>query len=341
MKTFVIAGHCVNNKKTQITKKFIQKIRDSFKNSKIMYVDHLPCPRELSDIVDFSLHVKYNPILNFDLTTDITERFHVPYWGVYDHKNIIKTVPNHSFAHHDSLYQAFQFLYNNDLGEIIHFLNYDCNEDTFESIELNHQILKDNKAKAVFFPYRYDPEEGVCTEFFSISKYALENMFLHLKDFGSYENRNIVRDTDYNVEYTYFSHLNYRNIKYHLHDMWPTRDGEIGNSNFQDINETDEIIVKYNNPNNKILSVIPIIGYKDDYKLRVFVMRFGNQMAEHFNFSFLDANKNAVGQCNYSLKTNDFMYVDPVENSKYVSIKFKEFRMTFDLLDIRNYGKIV
>ena len=32
------------------------------------------------------------------------------------------------------------------------------------------------------------------------------------------------------------------------------------------------------------------------------------------------------------------MYVDPVENSKYVSIKFKEFRMTFDLLDIRNYA---
>ena len=110
MKTFVIAGHCVNNKKTQITKEFIQKIRGSFKNSKIMYVDHLPCPRELSDIVDFSLHVKYNPILNFDLTTDITERFQVPYWAVYDHKNIIKTVPNHSFAHHDSLYQAFLFL---------------------------------------------------------------------------------------------------------------------------------------------------------------------------------------------------------------------------------------
>jgi len=341
VKTFVIAGHCINDKKTEITKNFIQKIRDHFNNSKILYVDHLPCPRDLSELVDFSLHIKYNPILNFDLTTDITEEFKVPYWGVYDHKNIIKTVPNHSYAHHDSLYHAFTFLYNNDLGEIIHFLNYDCNEDTFDYIEQNHRLLHDNKTKAVFFPYRYDPEQGVCTEFFSLSKYALENMFLHLKDFGSYENRNIVRKTDYNIEYTYFSHLNYRNIDYHLHDMWPTREGEVGNSNFQDINETDEIVVKYNNPNNKILSVIPIIGYQDDFRLRVFVMRFGNQIADSFTFSFLDAEKNVVGSCDYYLNTNDFQYVDPVKNSKFVSIKHKNFVMTFDMLDKRNYGKIV
>ena len=92
MKTFVIAGHCINDKKTEITKNFIQKIRDHFDNSKILYVDHLPCPRDLSELVDFSLHIKYNPILNFDLTTDITEEFKVPYWGVYDHKNIIHVI---------------------------------------------------------------------------------------------------------------------------------------------------------------------------------------------------------------------------------------------------------
>ena len=341
MKTFVIAGHCSNNKKIEITKNFIQKIRETFTNSKILYVDHLPCPRELTNLVDFSLHVKYNPILNFDLITDITEQFNVPFWGVYDNKTIIKTVPNHSYAHHDSLYHAFSFLYKNDLGEIIHFLNYDCNEDTFEFIEKNHKILRDNEAKAVFFPYRYDPEQGVCTEFFSLSKYALENWFLHLKDFGSYENRNIVRPKDYNIEYTYFSHLNYRNIKYHVHDMWPTRGGEVGNSNFQDINENDDIIIKYNNPNNKLLSVVPIIGYKDNFNLRVFLMRFGDQIADYFTFSFLDNQFNAVGKCDYELKTNDFMYIDPVENSRYVSIKYKNFVMSFDLLDTRNYGRVI
>ena len=71
MKTFVIAGHCINDKKTEITKNFIQKIRDHFDNSKILYVDHLPCPRDLSELVDFSLHIKYNPILNFDLTVQV------------------------------------------------------------------------------------------------------------------------------------------------------------------------------------------------------------------------------------------------------------------------------
>ena len=94
-------------------------------------------------------------------------------------------------------------------------------------------------------------------------------------------------------------------------------------------------------PNNKILSVIPIIGYQDDFRLRVFVMRFGNQIADSFTFSFLDAEKNVVGSCDYYLNTNDFQYVDPVKYSKFVSIKHKNFVMTFDMLDKRNYGKIV
>ena len=60
-----------------------------------------------------------------------------------------------------------------------------------------------------------------------------------------------------------------------------------------------------------------------------------------FTFSFLDAEKNVVGSCDYYLNTNDFQYVDPVKYSKFVSIKHKNFVMTFDMLDKRNYGKIV
>ena len=338
MKTFVIAGHCSTDKKIEITKSFIKKIRDYF-DCRILYVDHLPCNEELANIVDYSLHIKENPIQNVDIITDVTRQFRVPFWNVYmfDH-NIVKTVPNHSYAHHNSLYYAFRFLYEQNIDKI-HFLNYDCNDDTFEYIIKNDHLLN-NGYEAVFFPYRYDPNNGVCTEFFSVGKTALEKMFLKLDNYSSYEDLKIIRKTDYNIEYVYFSHLKHRNIKYYLHELWPTREGEIGNSNFQDINETDEIIVKYNNPNNKIMSVVPIIDYKNTFQTKIFYMRFGNQIGDTVRVKFYTENFAICGESQYYTDTDGFFYLDPKPQTRYVSTEYKNMKMTFDLSDTRNYGEI-
>ena len=125
MKNFVIAGHCSTKKKLSQTTNFLKKIKQYF-DCKILYVDHLECPREITELVDYSLHIKYNPIQNVDIITDVTREFRVPFWHVYkDDRNIEKICPIHSYAHHNSLVHAFKFLYEND-AEIIHFLNYDC-----------------------------------------------------------------------------------------------------------------------------------------------------------------------------------------------------------------------
>ena len=338
MKTFVIAGHCSNDKKIEITRIFIEKLKDYF-DCKILYVDHLPCHKSIAEIVDYSLHISYNPIQNVDIITDVTKQFRVPFWNVYMfHHNIVKTVPNHSYAHHNSLFHAFRFLYQQNIDKI-HFLNYDCNEDTFESIIKNEQLLNEGY-EAVFFPYRYDPNNGVCTEFFSLHKSALDKMFLKLDNYNNYEDLNIIRKTDYNVEYVYYSHLKHRNIKYYLHDMWPTRDGEIGTSNFEDINENEDIVIKYNDPRNKIISVVPIVDYMNSFQTKVFFMRFGGQIGDKITVKFYNEDYGVCGESDYFTDTNGFFYLDPKPTTKYVSTEYKNLKMTFDLTDIRNYGEI-
>ena len=339
MKTFVIAGHCSTQKKIDATKSFIEKIRQHF-DCKILYVDHLACPSDIESLVDFSLHVTYNPIQNVDIITDITRQFKVPFWNIYKgDRTITKTVPIHSYAHHNSLYHAFNFLYNNDV-ENIHFLNYDCDEDTFEFIEKNETLLNDNY-EAVFFPYRYDPLNGVNTEFFSVSRSALEKMFLKMDSFGSYENRNIVRNTDYNIEYTYHSHLKYRKINYYLHDMWSKRDGEIGvTSFFDEMPDNDEIVVTYNTPNNPICSVVPIIDYAHSFKITILFMRFGHQIGEYVRVKFLSEDYTVLGVCDYNLEIDNYFWLEPVANTKYVNTSYKNLSKTFDLLNIYNYGEV-
>ena len=339
MKTFVIAGHCSTQKKIDTTKSFIEKIKQHF-DCRILYVDHLACPNDIEKLVDFSLHVTYNPIQNVDIITDITRQFKVPFWNIYkDDRTITKTVPIHSYAHHNSLYHAFNFLYNNDI-ENIHFLNYDCDEDTFEFIEKNEALLNDNY-EAAFFPYRYDPLNGVNTEFFSVSRSALEKMFLKMDSFGSYENRNIVRLTDYNIEYTYYSHLKYRKIKYFLHDMWSKRDGEIGIASFFDeMPDNNEIKITYNTPNNLICSVVPIVDFAHSFKISILFMRFGHQIGDYVNVKFLGDNFEVLGSCDYNLPMDNYFWLEPIQNTRYVSTSYQNLRTTFDLLNMNNYGEI-
>ena len=340
MKVFVIAGHAQNSKKIEITRKFIEKIRNRYEQSKIVYTSHLVTPKEIEKLVDYSVYVKYNPIQNIDIITPITQEFAVPYWKVVQERyNIVKPVPTHSYAHHNSLVQAFQLLHNHNLTNKVHFLNYDCDEDTFDSIDTNHDLL--DAYDAVFFPYRYDPTQGVCTEFFSLSKNAIENMFLKMDSYGTYEGINIVRPRDYNIEYTYFSHLNHRKIRYHVHDMWPTRGGEIGKSHFEDINMSDDINLGPNNPQNRLLSIIPFMDPFYDFKLRILLMRFGNQSAENFVISFMNEEFEKLADNSYKLAHNTFMFISPESNSKYLSFNNDEFRFTFDLTDVRNFGKLV
>lgn len=340
MKNFVIAGHCSTKKKLSQTTNFLKKIKQYF-DCKILYVDHLECPREITELVDYSLHIKYNPIQNVDIITDVTREFRVPFWHVYkDDRNIEKICPIHSYAHHNSLVHAFKFLYEND-AEIIHFLNYDCDDDTFDYIEKNDKLLHEGY-HACFFPYRYDPLNGVCTEFFSISRYTVEKMFLKMTNYGSYEDRNIIRSTDYNIEYTYHSHLHHRNIKYYLHDMWPTRDGEVGISNFhKDLNNTDEIVISYNNPNSHICSVIPFMDHSDGFQVRILFMRHGGQIGEKILVKFLDKDLKPKGICEYDLPLNGYFFLSPTDNSKYVSTSFLDMNMTFDLHNLLNYGEVV
>ena len=94
-----------------------------------------------------------------------------------------------------------------------------------------------------------------------------------------------------------------------------------------------------------------LISEEDEFKLEfwkilpkiseLFIQKLRQNNCANKGLIHLDAEKNIVGSCDYYLNTNDFQYVDPVKNSKFVSIKHKNFVMTFDMLDKRNYGKIV
>ena len=63
-------------------------------------------------------------------------------------------------------------------------------------------------------------------------KICIRKNVFKLDNYSSYEDLKIIRKTDYNIEYVYFSHLKHRNIKYYLHELKLTRDGRGSISNF-------------------------------------------------------------------------------------------------------------
>ena len=102
-------------------KLFLKKIKQYF-DCKILYVDHLECPREITELVDYSLHIKYNPIQNVDIITDVTREFRVPFWHVYkDDRNIEKICTIHSYAHHNSLCSCFSSFYTKTMLKLFIF----------------------------------------------------------------------------------------------------------------------------------------------------------------------------------------------------------------------------
>ena len=102
--------------------------------------------------------------------------------------------------------------------------------------------------------------------------------------------------------------------------MWPTRDGEVGISNFhKDLNNTDEIVISYNNPNSHICSVIPFMDHSDGFQVRILFMRHGGQIGEKILVKFLDKDLKPKGICEYDLPLNGYFFLSPTDNSKYVA----------------------
>lgn len=340
MKTFLVTGHCSSEQRVNLTVNLIKKIKEKFVTSKILYVDHVSVSQHICDIVDYSIHVNENLIQNFDIITPITKKFSMPYWKVvHDKYSIFKTIPSHSYAHHNLIHNGLKFLRSNNLDKIIHFLNYDCDHDVLDVIEKNQFLINDQKYDAVFYPYRYDSENGLGTEFFSISKKVVD-VFLKMDCYSKYEDTKIIRDSDYNIEYIYFSHLKHNNFNYFLHQMWPKRNGEIGCFNFSDISIKDDLNLIHNNPQNKYISIIPYIDIHDDLKLKIFLMRVGHQIAETFRIEFLNEDKivSHTIPCTFSL--NMFSHLIVANHSKYLRFVNDDVHFSYDLTDFRNYGEM-
>ena len=85
------------------------------------------------------------------------------------------------------------------------------------------------------------------------------------------------------------------------------------------LNNTDEIVISYNNPNSHICSVIPFMDHSDGFQVRILFMRHGGQIGEKILVKFLDKDLKPKGICEYDLPLNGYFFLSPTDNSKYVS----------------------
>ena len=101
----IVAGYLDTDEKTKMAIDLIEKLR-KVENISICYsTHHSNIPQKLIELTDFIVYNKYNPILNWDICSEYTERFgcSIQEHPALDKEDIFFPQPYHGYAHLISL----------------------------------------------------------------------------------------------------------------------------------------------------------------------------------------------------------------------------------------------
>ena len=179
MKHFVIvAGYLDIPKKTKLAIELIEKLR-KIENITICYTTHHSnIPKKIIELSDYVIYNKYNPIFNWDICNEYTERFGcaLQQHPKFDKEDIYFPQPNHSYAHLISMCDGIA-MGSNTGHQTFSLMNFDVVDYCVEQLPLHIEEIRKNKVDAIFYPYLIENIKTTVgnTEFFTFGlKFAQE-----------------------------------------------------------------------------------------------------------------------------------------------------------------------
>jgi len=185
----IVAGYLDTDEKTKMAIDFIEKLR-KIENISICYsTHHSNIPQKLIELTDFIVYNKYNPILNWDICSEYTERFGVSIQEhpALDKEDIFFPQPYHGYAHLISLCDAVAIGTNTGY-KTFSFMNFDVVDYCIDQLPLHIEEIKKDMTDAIFYPYLIQNINSTVgsTEFFTFGiKFAQE--IYKYRDFRHYQ----------------------------------------------------------------------------------------------------------------------------------------------------------
>ena len=184
----IVAGYLDTDEKTKMASEMIKKLRKT-DNISICYSTHHPnIPQEIIEQTDFVVYNRYNPILNWDICSEYTERFgcSIQEHPALDKEDIFFPQPYHGYAHLISLCDGVALGTNTGYTSFS-FMNFDVVDFCIQQLPLHIEEIQKEMVDAIFYPYLIDNLGTLVgsTEFFTFGiKFAQE--IYKYRDFRNY-----------------------------------------------------------------------------------------------------------------------------------------------------------
>ncbi len=194
----IVAGHLDTKNKEQIAIKLFEKLK-KINNIKICYCTHLfYIPESIIEIVDYIVYDKENPILNWDITNNITKTFQITLTlgnklqSQFDGSNtkLIYYPPYHGYAHFLSMCAGVSIGASSSHDKFT-FLNYDLNNEKIFKLYDNIEKINENKCDGIFYEYKVNNSKQICfnTELFTFNLKFAQTLinYRNLENFLSFD----------------------------------------------------------------------------------------------------------------------------------------------------------